>query len=93
MLDLMTFRSDGEDMNSSTPKNVITIVVVSLAAICLAALAGTIFLIQDHSDPSLIGLVSSQGGMALGGLTGVLVSTRTTEAVNASSRPLPPVAK
>lgn len=71
---------------ASTPKNVVTFVVVSLAVFALAALAGTIWLISEGTNSALIAIISGQGTTALGALAAVLVSTK------AESAPAPPAA-
>lgn len=60
-----------------TDTTTIRIVVLSLAVIALASLAGVIWLVHGNTDAAAVALVGSPGQVALGALAGVLVSTRS----------------
>lgn len=63
---------------TSTPKSVILAVVVILGVFALAALGAVTYLIADGQSAATVAILSTPMGLALGGIIGLLASTRTT---------------
>lgn len=61
-----------------TSRTTVLAVVIGLALFALVALGCTTFLIHDGVAAAQVGLIATPMGMALGGLTGILASTRST---------------
>ena len=60
-----------------TDNRVILLVVAILGAICILALAGSIWLLHDGTEGAEIVVVAGFGTTALGSLASLLVSTKT----------------
>lgn len=63
-----------------TDRRVVMSVVVILGAFSLFGLAGTVWLIDGGTPAEMIAIVAGLTGTALGGVTGLLASTRSTPA-------------
>lgn len=63
---------------TTTPKSVILAVVVVLGLFALGALAGCIFLLDSGKDATVVAVIATPMGVALGLVGGMLASARTT---------------
>lgn len=76
-----------------TPARVVYAVVIVLGLFVLAGLLGTIWLVHGKTPASEVAVVSGLCGTALGGLVGLLASTRSspteTTIVNSADDPVP----
>lgn len=63
-----------------TDRLTVLVVVIGLAVIGLAGLAAAALLLWAGVDASKVAMVTSLAGPAVGGLTGILASTRTAPA-------------
>lgn len=60
-----------------TDRRTINLVVALIGAVAIIGLAGTIWLVTIKVDAASVAIVSGLAGTALGGLVGVLASTRS----------------
>lgn len=60
-----------------TDRRTINLVVALIGAVAIIGLAGTIWLVTIDVDAANVAIVSGLAGTALGGLVGVLASTRS----------------
>lgn len=73
-----------------TDRRVVVIVVTALALMSILGLGGVVWLVSRRVEVVAIAVVASLAGQALGGLTGILASTRTAEGSSAIPPPPPP---
>lgn len=65
-------------MNVATDRTTVLLVISFLGIFLLLGLVGLVYLIDRGTDAALIAIVSGPVGGALGGLTAMLVSTRSS---------------
>lgn len=73
-----------------TDKRTVTIVVGALAFLAIMGTGGVVWLVSERIEVAAVAVVSALAGQALGGLTGILASTRTVEGASIPSAPSPP---
>lgn len=61
-----------------TSRTTVLAVVIGLALFALVGLLCATYLIDQGKDAALVALIATPMGVALGGLTGLLASTRST---------------